>query len=299
MKINAISNAINSFSKKSVSRKNQVSDNNPVQNTVSFKGVYLEDTVNLGDASNKTIPATFFKRDALLINKIASEYPNQDCFIRRGYASFPKLEYRERPPVVQNFSASPFREYKISVEPNDEEYPCVPLILDGESTLSRFIGLPSYFSLNPSLSYTIKVGFELHKKLLEKKYQIMEAVGKNDSVILGEKTLVEKAHEAIQELEEAVKRYLLESAFLVLEKKPSARQIYESDYLKVHSTMDAERMYDLTTSRAKQAEIHSMLENEDVDICDFVAKKYPDYQENVRMNEQLESYMSANRITIN
>ena len=294
MKINAISSAINSFSKKSVPVPNNVSDNK-----VSFKGIYVEDIVNLGEVSEKTVPAKFLKKDALLLNKIASAYPNQDCFIRKGYAGLPKLEYRERPPEVQTFSTGVFKQYATAVDSTNEDYPCVPLILDGTSNINSMIGITSYISLNPSLPYTVKAGYELHKKLIEKKYQIMEAIGRTDSVNLGEKTLVQKAHEAIKDVEEAVKRYLLESAYLALSQRASASQIYASNYPKVQSALDAERKLDLTTSVAKQSELQAKITKEDVDICEFAMKKYPNYNENVKANEQLQAYMAANGLIIN
>lgn len=294
MKINAISNAINSFStKKSVQQKNNSKQD------VSFKGIYVEDIVNLGEVSEKTVPARFLKKDALLLNKIASAYPNQDCFIRKGYAGLPKLEYRERPPEVQTFSSGVFKQYTVAVDSTDRDYPCVPLLLDGNSNINSMIGVPSYISLNPSLAYTVKAGFELHKRLVDKKYQIMEAIGKTDSVNLGEKTLVQRAHDAIKDVEEAVKRYLLESAYLALSQRASASEIYASNYPKVQSALDEERKFDLTTSLAKQYEFQSNVQKEDVDICEFAMKKYPNYNENVKANEQLQAYMAANGLIIN
>lgn len=293
MKINLISNANNSFSRKSVQT------NSHAQNKVSFKSIYVEDSVKLGEASQQSFPAKFLKKDALLLNKIASAYPNQDCFIRKGYAGLPKLEYREKPPEVQSFSKGVFGQYTTNVNPNDPDYPTVPLLLDGKSNVNSMIGIPSYISLNPSLPYTVKAGYELHKKLIQKKYQIMEAIGKTDGVVLGEQTLTQKAHEAIRDVEVAVKRYLLESAYLALGNRASASQLYASNYPKVQSALDAERTLDLTTSVAKQSELKKVMEDSDVDICDFAIKKYPNYNENIKANETLEAYMAANGIIIN
>lgn len=296
MKIPAISNSLNSFPSKNTSKSNNSFSAD--KKNVSFKGIYVEDIVDLGDVAEQGFPATFLKKDALLLNEIAQEYPNQDCFIRKGFGGMPRLEYREKPPVVQNFSASVFKQYNISIDPDDKDYPAEPLLLYGDSPLNRMIGMTSYISLNPSLPYTVKAGFELHKKLLEKKQQIMEVVGKTDSVDLGEETLVEKAHNAIADVEEAVKRYLLEAAYIALTDRASASQIYASNYPKVQSRLDAKRTLDLTTSVAKQPVADSAAAKEKVDICEVAMKMYPDMQENKAANEKLQKYMENHGIII-
>lgn len=291
MKINTISSTINSFSNKSVQ--------NPQKTKApSFKSIYVEDVVDLGNVSEEHDSSTFLKRDALLLNKIASLYPNQDCFIRRGYGGRPRLEYREKPPEVQVFSANMFNQYNMKADPINRDYPCVPLILDDSSDLNRIIGLNSYISLNPSLAYTIKVGFELHKKLIEKKYEIMEAIGKTDRVSIGEETITEKARAAISSYEEAVKRHLLESAYLALSKRASAQQIYASNYPKVQSIMEADRMFDMTTSVAEQNRLSKGSPIEDIDICDFAIRKYPDDTDNIKKNNQLRNYMIENNLVL-
>ena len=300
MKINAISTAINSFSKKYVPS---------LKNNIAFKGVYVEDIIDLGEVSANEEHTKFLKKDALLLNEISNLYPNQDCFIRCGHAGQPRLEYREKPPEVQSFNASIFKQYNFSIDPDDDNYPSEPLLLYGDNNLNRMIGIPSFISLNPSLPYTVQVGFELHKKLLEKKKQIMEVVGKTDSIALGEKTLIERAHEGIRDVEEAVKRLLLESAYLALSKRASASQIYASNYPKVQARMDAKRTLDLTTSLAKQNDLKNSIDQKikepkeldisKIDICDFAMQQYPDYKENIEINRQIQEYMSANGLVIN
>ena len=299
MKISAISNAINSFSKKYVPSQ---------KNTVAFKGVYVEDIIDLGEVSADEEHTKFLKKDALLLNEISNLYPNQDCFIRRGHAGLPRLEYREKPPQVQSFTTNLFKQYNFSIDPDDENYPSEPLLLYGDNNLNRMIGMPSFISLNPSLPYTVQAGFELHKKLIEKKKQIMEIVGKTDSVALGEKTLIERAHEGISDVEEAVKRFLLESAYLALSQRASASQIYASNYPKVQAKMDAKRTLDLTTSLAKQNELKSSIDQSvkqtqdvdisKIDICDFALQQYPNYKENIEVNKKIQEYMSANGMII-
>lgn len=299
MKISAVSNAINSFSKKYVPSH---------KNNVAFKSIYVESSIDLGEVSADEEHTKFLPKDALLLNEISNLYPNQDCFIKRGHAGLPCLEYREKPPEIQNFSTNLFNQYNISMDPNDKNYPSEPLLLYKDDNLNRMIGMPSFISLNPSLPYTIQVGFELHKKLIEKKKQIMEIVGKTDGVALGEKTLIERAHEGIKDVEEAVKRFLLESAYLALSKRASASQIYASNYPKVQAEMDAKRTLDLTTSLAKQNELkakidQSVKEHDDVDIakidiCDYALHQYPNYKENMDVNKKIQEFMSANGLII-
>lgn len=293
MNISSLSNAISSRlnpnintteSKKNVSKP-------------SFKGIYIEDSVQLGSASKGNFPPRFLKKDALLLNEIANEYPNQDCFIRTGHLGLPRLEFREKPPVVQVFNHSYTDKYRSDINPEDTDYPCEPLIIYPDSAYNRIIGMTSNISLNPSLPYTIKVGFELHKKLLEKKYQIMDIIGKTDSVDLGEDSLIKKAHEAIKDDELAVTRYLLESAYSALTDKASGRQIYESNVPRVQTALDAKRRIDLTTSIAKQPELNiEELRKNRKDICEIAVKNFPNSDENKARIEELTKYMLDNGI---
>lgn len=295
MKISAISTAYNSFVKRKAENIQKQNTNNK---NVSFKGIYVEDIVDLGDVAESGFPSKFMKKDSLLLNEIAQDYPNQDCFIRKGYAGMPRLEYREKPPEVQNFTSSIFRQYNISIDPDDKDYPCEPLILYPDSNLNRMIGVTSFISLNPSLPYTVKAGYELHKKLIEKKYQIMDVIGRSDSVNLGEETLIEKAHKAIADVEAAVTRYLLESSYIALTNRASASQIYASNYPKVQSRLDAKRKLDLTTSTAKMPVINPDDATKKIDICEIAMKRYPDYKENQEVNESLLNYMASNAIIL-
>ncbi len=296
MKISAISNLFNAQINKSHSKKAEQHNGN--KKNVSFKSIYVEDIVDLGEVAEAGLPAKFLKKDALLLNEIAQDYPNQDCFIRKGYGGLPRLEYREKPPEVQNFTASIFKQYNVSIDPDNREYPCEPLLLYEDSNLNRMIGMTSFISLNPSLPYTVKAGYELHKKLLEKKYQIMEVIGRSDSVDLGEETLIEKAHKAIADVEEAVKRYLLEASYAALTDRASASQIYASNYPKVQSRLDAKRKLDLTTSTAKLPTINPEDATKKIDICELAMKNYPDYQENKEVNKKLLDYMANHAIIL-
>ncbi len=296
MNISSISNSVNSF----LSLKNKNNTNKQNQKVQpSFKGIYVEDIVDLGEvAENSSLPK-FLKKDALLLNEIANQYPYQDCFIRKGNVGLPRLEYRERPPEVQIFTESLAKEYKTAIDPNDEEYPVEPLLLYGDSNLNRFIGMTSYISLNPSLPYTIKVGFELHKKLLEKKYQIMEVIGKTDNLDLGDETLIQKAHKAIEDVEMAVTRYLLEASYAALTDRATASQIYASNYPKVQTRMDAKRKLELTTSAAKFPEMDpEKIKENKIDICELAMQNYPNMEENKKRIQELSEYMFNNGIVL-
>ena len=294
MKISSITNTISSLSPKNISNNNKAQTTKP-----SFKAVYVEDIVDLGDVAVSDSPPTFLPKDALLLNEIAQEYPNQDCFIRKGYAGLPRLEYRERPPQVEVFTVGLARQYKTTIEPDDKDYPCEPLILYADENLNRFIGTTSFISLNPSLPYTVKAGYELHKKLIEKKYQIMDVVGKTKNVNLGEETLIEKAHKAIEDVEAAVTRYLLEAAYAALTDRASAQQLYASNYPKVQSRLEAKRRYDLVTSIAKRPELDvEKMRKERIDICELAMQNYPNFEENKKRIELLTKYMAEHGIVL-
>ena len=298
MKISSIHNTFNSMVKKSF--PNNSTNKEKQNNNVSFKAIYVEDIVDLGDAAAGRFPTEFLTSDALLLEEIAQQYPYQDCFILAGRAKMPRLEYRERPVEVQLFSTSIFKPpYTVSIDPQDNEYPTEPLILYDNSRLNRMIGVPSFISLNPSLPFTVKAGFDLHKKLIEKKYQIKEALGRSDAVDLGAESLIKRAHKEIEDVESAVTRYLLASAYTALTNRASAKQIYESDYPKVQGRLDAKRKLKLVTSITKLPEITKEdIKDEKVDICDIAMKLYPNMQENKAEIKKLEDYMAKNGIII-
>lgn len=266
-------------------------------NSVSFKGIFIDKLVNLGNSKDRAYPPRLLKKDALLLNVIAQQYPNQDCFIRRGYADRPRLEYREKPPEVTFFEADFAKRYKISIDAVDKDYPCEPLIIYPDSPLNFIIGVPSYISTNPSLPYTVKAGYELHKKLIEKKMQIMDVIGKNDSVDFGGESVMQKAHKAIEEVEVAVTRYLVESAYAALADRASARQIYASDFPIIQDVLDNNRRLDLITSVAHQASIKPQ-PPEEMDICDFAMKYYPKTSENIDRIKEITEYMHENGMTL-
>ncbi len=295
----------NSFPLNRVFSNNRSKTNSEIQNkakkNVSFKSIYVEDICLLGDVSESGIKAKFMKKDALLLNEIATRYPNQDCFIKHGYCSYPKLEYREKPVDVQLFSKNLANEYVVNMDPDDTDNPAVTLLLDEKEPLSLFFGVPSFISLNPSLPFTVQAGYEVHKKLLQKKYEILDSVGKNDNVDFGDKTVTELAHEAIADVETAVKRYLLESAYGALTDRARASQLYASNYPIVQTRLQDKRKIDLTTSYVKQDDIRvkslkKRAKTENVDICELAMKKYPDMKENQDRIDRLKKYMFDQKI---
>jgi len=296
MNISSISNSIKSFPQKFNQKVNNQNNINRTKSP-SFKGIYVEDIVDIGDVSKTNEPPVFLPKDALLLNEIANEFPNQDCFICKGYAGLPRLEYREKPPEVQMFSKTMARDYRTEINPRDEDYPSEPLLLYGDNGLNRYIGMTSYISLNPSLPFTVKVGYELHKRMLERKNKILEMIGKTDSYNLGDDTVIERAHKEIKDVETAVTRYLMESAYAALTDRASASQIYASDYPKVQTRLDAKRTFDLTTSIAKRPELDPKKLNE-IDICELAMQNYPNMEENTSRIQELTDYMTKHGIVL-
>lgn len=267
----------------------------------SFKSIYIDALADVGSLKSGIYPAKFLAKDALLLNEIAQDYPNQDCFIRKGYGSRPRLEYREKPPEVQVFTPTFNDEYKSVIDPNDKKYPCEPLLIYEDDPINFIIGVPSFISTNPSLQYTVKAGYELHKKLMEKKFQIMDVIGRTDTVDFGGETVTQKAHAAIKETEYSVIRFLLESAYAVLIDRASARQIYESNYPKIQTRLDAKRRLDLTTSVAEQCKLEAesnKVDKNKTDICELAVKNYPSKSENIERINELLTYMMENGITL-
>lgn len=291
MQIQSIKNLYNSFPKIESKKQNK--------NTPSFKSIYVEDIVELGDVAKSNEPPQFLAKDALLLNEIANEYPNQDCFIMKGYAGLPRLEYREKPPEVQLFTSTFAKNYRIDLDPNDEEYPSEPLLLYGDSPMNRFIGMTSFVSLNPSLPFTIKAGYELHKRLIKKKEEILKVIGKTDDFDMGDDTLIERAHKEIKDVELAVTRYLMEAAFASLTDPASAKQIYKSNIPKVQSRLTEKRKYDLTTSLGNRPEINLKdISSKKVDICEQAITKFPNEDENKKRIEELMGYLKEHGLVL-
>lgn len=284
-----ISRATNSLYPKKISENKM--------NNVSFKGIFIDAKVDLGPIKEKSFPPTFLKKDELILNEVSQQYPNQDCFIRRDSTGLPRLEYRERPCGVQVFQADASGHYNMSVNSIDVDYPCESLIIYPDSPLSSIIGLPSNISSNPSLPFTIKVGFELHKKLLEMKMQIMDIIGSTDTVNFGSETIMQKAHKAIEETETAVTCYLVDCAYETFEDSDNARKAYEADYDTVQSVLDSKRKLDLITSVAKQSDTKADTKFEK-DIIEEILKTYPDMGENTDRLNSLVTYLRANRISL-
>ena len=190
----------------------------------------------------------------------------------------PRLEYREKPPEVAIFHENYSQYYEYDVCPFDLEYPAVPLIIYPDSEFNEYIGLTSSISLNPSLPYTIKSGYELHKKVMEKKFQILDALGPVDKFDLGSDTVIEKSHESIDEPETAVTRYLLECAYAAMTDKSIAKNFYDSNSRRMQSTLSVKRRLDLVTPTSKQP---GQIPSKDrKDICEIAMQEYPNTEEN-------------------
>lgn len=286
MKISSNNVNQNSFPMNKIKNSNK----NP---KVSFGAIYVEQNIDLGRTAESRFPPKFSKRDELLLNEIAQLYPNQDCFIRRGYCNFPRLEFREKPASVQVFKPTLGDRYRTEVNPANEEYPCVELLLNKDDKVAnRIIGMQNYIATNPSLAFTICAGFEVHKKFLQMKYQIMKYFGSGDEVSLGQKDINERAYLATKDTELAVKRYLMESAFAALQDRASAEQIYSSNLPKVQTRLDSNRQLDLTTSVANRVPVFDEeLLKDRIDICEVAVSMYPNSDENEARIKELEQYM--------
>ena len=294
MNISTVSNTVRTFPKTISNNKNAENKNNK---NLSFKGIFVDYSVDLGRVKEDMYPARFQAKDALLLNEIAQEYPNQDCFIKAGYGKKPCLEFRERPPQVQFFETDHFKQYKVNISPDDKQYPSVPLIIHKDDDFNFLIGVPSYISTNPSLPNTIRAGFEVHKRMLEKKYQIMDVIGRTDMVDFGGETINEKAYKAIKDVETAVTRFLIESAYAALTDRATGRQIYESDIPKIQSRLDAKRRFDLTTSVAKQP-VSPRTTDSKFDVCKFAMDHFPNHKENIDAIKNLTNYMREMGISL-
>ncbi len=299
MKISAISAKSYTNNKMQTSLKKTAAErtNKSIQNTPSFKSIYVDYVADVGLAKEGMNPARFKPQDSLALNEISYLYPNQDCFICEGFAGRPRLEYRERPMQVQPFERTLAQVYKIEVENENKDYPCIPLIIYPNDDLNFIIGTPSYISTNPSLAYTVQAGYEVHKKILEKKYQILDIIGKNEDVDFGGEGLMEKAHNAVKDVEIAVTRYLVECSYLALSDRASARQIYASNYPKIQSRLTQNRRLDLTTSLSKKPD-KTTKNSETLDICAFAMQKYPNMEENIKRIEEVHNYMREVGMTL-
>lgn len=301
MKISSLS-AVSYYSKANIPPKKNAGDKtqanrNINKQTPSFKSIYVDYVSDIGNAKEGLYPARFLSQDALALNEISYLYPNQDCFICEGYAGRPRLEFRERPPQVQPFERTPYQIYRSDINNMDKEYPSIPLIIYPDSDINFIIGVPSYISTNPSLTYTVQAGYELHKKILEKKYQILDVIGKNDDYDFGGEDLLDKAHKSVEDIEVAVTRYLVECAYYALSDKASARQIYASNYPKLQSRLSLNRRLDLTTSISKKPDKTS--KNSDYpDICAEAIEMYPNMDENKKRIDELRNYMREVGMTL-
>ncbi|MCD7740054.1 MAG: hypothetical protein LUH11_01735, partial [Candidatus Gastranaerophilales bacterium] len=132
---------------------------------------------------------------------------------------------------------------------------------------------------------------------LEKKYQIMDVVGKSDDVNLGDTSLTKMAHKGIEDVEIAVTRYLLESSYAALTDIASAEQIYRSNYPKVQSRLGLKRKLDLVTTPSKQPRIDvDDITKYKTDICELAMKNYPNIEENKKRIDELTEYMKNHDI---
>lgn len=290
-----------------------VKNNNKVNNNTSFKSIFINSSV-IATRSNVGVPLhTFLPKDSIVLNKISYAYPNQDCFITRGDNDRPALLFREKPPEVTVYNDTATRERCIRFDKDDETYRAVPLILypsDDEGnkdyflnnfkSINRILGLCPFNSQNPSLKYTVKIGYELHKALMEIKYQLEEAVGSCDVIDFGGPNILDKAHKAMEELEIAVTRLLLEFAYFQFSNERPQYEIPDLSDLRVLVTLQEERKQDLRTNlfnRLNNSDPSNSDEKE-ADIFDYAMKEFPNIQENKERIKELSEYILENYIHV-
>lgn len=312
MRISSISCALkNITSPRNINNKNNSVKNNFEQKSdvfvssdkkTSFKGLYVDKDITLGRLCSGDFPSEFLSKDSLVLREIAALYPNQDCFIIKGKDGIPALTYREAPIDIMRFSDSLSGLYNISVEPVDNKYPAIPLILYPDLPeyqyklpgINKMLGVTSRFSYNPSLPYTVKVGYDLHKRVMDKKSQIMGVVGENDYIDLGSRTVADKAHESIEDTETAVTRYLMEAAFKTLNDRDKGVEPDGTNYPKPENKLKRNRNKDLITSLEDRPQ--NVKNPYAVDICDDAERMYPNDEENQNQINMLYDYMLINHL---
>lgn len=284
-------------------KKKQVNLSDKAKNMqpVSFKRIYKSADVSLlrNDELSLEEENQIPTRDGYLLNELASLYPNQDCFIMSGSGGYPCLFFREVPPVVQVFNSQEKNKLSFELKLNDEQYPFVPLILypdnpkycDKRPEMNAIIGCPPKYSTNPSYIYTIQVAYEVHKKLMEKKYQILNALGKNEHYDFGtDETIMDKAHKEIEDVENAATRYLLECALISTDDKIIKNTEYEDSFSKIKEKLDLKRIADLTTSIAEQPMIDT---SKRVNLCKMITELYPNTDENKQRIQEIVDMLVA------
>ncbi len=288
MKVSSVSN---NFSFDTLSKNNQNKKSN-----VSFGTIYIDSDAYIGLSSLNLNPPKFPLKDELLFNELAQLYPNQDCFIKKGNENCPILEFREKPLDVQPFKVTLSDRYEFSINPEEEEYPCVELLLTKNSPPSHIvIGQLGIHENQRSLLNTIRAGFEVHKKLMENKLKFLSELGKGDRPSLGPKSVDELSHDLVADLEMSVKRYLFESAYSSVFKKFTPTQLYGSESTRIEARLQHNRNLELTTSATDRP---LFLDKEftitKTDICKDAMELWPNYEENRERIEKLLEYFENN-----
>lgn len=270
--------------------------NNKNNKSVSFGSIYLDSKSYIGLISETLNPPKFPIKDELLFNELAQLYPNQDCFIKSAPNGQPVLQYREKPVGLQVFDISLGDRYSFSINPDEENNPCIELMLTSSDTIAtQVLGYQNEMYNNPSLVNTIKAGFEVHKKLLEKKLMFMKEIGKGDIPSLGPKSIDELSHDLVRDVELAVKRYLLESAFSSIFETISAHQRYGKESERIQNKLERNRNLEMTTSATDRP---LFLDEEftlnKVDICKESTERWPDYDDNRERVDKLLEFFEKN-----
>ena len=319
MKISAVSNSINVVRNRNIRNLKQNNNTLNKKTSASFKGIYIEDNVNLGLGGKRNIPPTFELKDALMLDKVAKEYSNQDCFIKGGNKGYPYLEYREKPPEVQVFNHTLSDVFRIDIDHRPSEYPFQPMLLKKDSGYAKFIGLPTYKTDAPSLPYTVKAGFELHKNIMDKKYKVLELIGDNDGYDIGKESIESRSYADVTDMESSLLRLLIELAYDNLQPEKVFKKDYAHNYVLDLEKLNNARIYDLSTTYSarppEEKEVPKSVqkfpddedeeiykpkepENTSIDICDIAEKYYPNIEENAIVVQALVEDMDKKNMSL-
>lgn len=285
MEISSVSNKVNFGTLSKNNNKN-----------VSFGSIYLDSNSYIGLISETLKPPKFPLKDELIFNEVSQLYPNQDCFIKSGDRGQPILQFREKPVGLQVFDVTLTDRYAFSINPEEENNPCVELILTKDDDIAtQVLGYQHKEYNEPSLATTIKAGFEVHKKILEKKLMFMKHIGKGDIPSLGPKSIDELSHDLVRDVELAVKRHVLEAAYSLTFEPVSASLRYGKEEERIEYKLGKNRNLEMTTSATKRP---LFLDPEftlnGIDICKRAMELWPDYDDNKERIDKLLEFFKNN-----
>ena len=258
------------------------------QNHVSFKNIYVDEDVRIGYFAKSETPPVFTETDSLILNEIAMQYPNQDCFIRSGKDRLPRLEFREKPKQIPSLKVYGQRYATQAIDREDPNNACVQLLVYPNSIYSGLFSTTSSFSFIPSLPHTVKTGFELHKKYLEKKYMILDSIGKTGRIDFGKEKLLDRVYEETESTEVSFHRYLVENAALALFNRDKSKQRFDAVYPKMEAKLEEKEKKDMLSKDSDRSSDETGINYLDSkDLCTEIEQEYPNRYDNEKMTQAI------------